>query len=236
MTPAQFAILVRTYTGTDSNSFPDATLLVLMNTFKNELCRKVQKAQDDYFTVPQDTPLIAGQREYNLPSDMLNQIRRVEIDLVGDGEYTLAFEEKFNILESSLTESTVQAKFSDERPKYYVLRKALYLLTASTIPAIDAGLRIYAPTFPQNWSSLASTVDMAEDPTSVTVGFPEPLHELLARRCSIVYKSSRTRPIPLTESEQNYDNDVKDAIDQMSAITFNEKIQVRLPHNTGAQF
>lgn len=236
MTPAQFATLVREYTGTTTSSFSDARMLVLMNIYKDELCRRVQKFQDDYFTVPQTTPLIAGQREYNLPVDMLNQIRRVEIDFVGDGDYTLAFEEKFNILESSLSEATVKAKFTDQRPKYYVLRKAIWLLTASTIPAVDAGLRIYAPTLPPNWVDLASTVDMSEDPTSVTVGFPSPLHELLARRVSISYKGNRTRPIPLSESEQKYDADLKEVIDQMTSITRNEKIQVKLPYNTGAQY
>lgn len=236
MTPAQFATLVRLKTGTDSQSFTDPTILALMNTYKDELCRRVQKQQNDYFTVPQDTPLILGQREYNLPSDMLNQIRRVEIDLVGDGDYTLAFEEKFNILESSLSETTIKATFTDQRPKFYILRKAIVLLTASTIPAVDAGLRIYAPTLPPNWVDLTSTVDMAEDPTSVTVGFPSPLHELLARRVSIEYKSNRTRPIALSESEQKYDVDLKEVIDQMSTIVQNEKIQVKLPHNTGIQY
>lgn len=236
MTPAQFATLVRVYTGTDTNSFPDETMLVLMNVNKNNLCRRVQKAQDDYFTVPQTTPLIAGQREYNLPVDMLNQIRRVEVDLVGDGDYILTFEEKFNIIESSLSESVIRSKFTDTNPKYYVLRKAISILTASTIPAVSAGLRIYAPTFPPNWVDLASTIDMAEDPTSITVGFPEPLHEILARSVSIDYKNSKTRPIPLTEKESKYEEDLKEAISQMSAITFNEKIQVRLPYNTGAQF
>lgn len=236
MTPSQFATLVREYTGTTTSSFSDARMLVLMNIYKDELCRRVQQEQNDYFTVPQDTALILAQREYNLPSDMLNQIRRVEIDLVGDGDYTLAFEEKFNILESSLTEATIQAKFSDGRPKYYVLRKAIWLLTASSIPAVAEGLRIYAPTMPPNWVNLASTVDMAEDPTNITVGFPSPLHELLARRVSIAYKSNRTRPITLSDSEQKYEVDLKEAIFQMASITRNEKIQVKLPRNTGFQY
>lgn len=236
MTPVEFATTVREYTGTDANSFSDARILTLMNTWKNYLCRRVEKKQSDYFTMPQTTPLIAGQREYALPSDMLNRIRRVDIDLIGAGSYKMAFEEKFNILESVLDEDVIAAKFSDSKPNYYILRRALYLLTASAIPAVTNGLRIYASTFPMNWTSLASTVDMAEDPTATSVGFPEPLHELLARKVSIVYKSTRPRPQPLTEMEQAFEVDLKHAISDMASMVKNEKIKIQNNRNNGFQY
>lgn len=237
MTPAQFATIVREeYTGTTSASFSEARILTLMNVYKDELCRKVQKQQHDYFTVPQYTNLVANQREYNLPSDMLNQIKRVELDLIGDGEYKIAFEERFNIVESPLTEDAISAKFSDSDPKYYVLRRSLWLLTASAIPSVTAGLKVWCPTLPHHFTSLSSTTDMSEELTSTSVGFPSPLHELLARRVSIAYKTNRTRPIPLSEGEQKYEADLKEAIDQMTSITQNAKINVKLPYNTGAQF
>lgn len=236
MSPKEFKDLVREYTYTDENSFSDARILLYMNAGKNKMCRQVVRHSKDYFTTPHTTDLIAGQREYNLPPEMLTGIQRVGIQFVEGGKYIIATERSPHVDNIPLDEATIQAHFTDGKPGYYVLRRALYLLTASPIIDMPNGLQVYAPIFPPNFSNLSVTVDMAADLSDVSVGFPEPLHELLARYVSIAYKNNRTRPIPLTEEEKVYGSDLDEAIAQLASINQKEKLTVRLPYNAGFQY
>lgn len=79
MTPANFASYCRTMTKTNSTTFPDATILLFMNIWKDEIAGMiVDKVDEDYFGVPQKTDLVNGQREYPLPPDLPGKLKKVE--------------------------------------------------------------------------------------------------------------------------------------------------------------
>lgn len=236
MTPASFAALVRVYTHTDSTSFTDPEIMTLANIFKDELCRKVEELDDDFFTIPQTRPLIAGQREYTLPSDMLSRLRRLEVDLTGTGIYVEARSLQFNIDKTPTDESSITRQFSDQYPQYYLLRSSLWLLTGSAIVASTLGLKLWSKTYPSNLVDLTSTIDMSVDPTLTSLGFPRALHELLARRVSIVYKSSRPRPLALNDSERQFDMDLHNAIESMTGFDAGEDIEAVFPYNDGSNY
>ena len=56
---------------------------------------------------------------------------------------------------------------------------------------------------------LSSTEDMSADPSTTSHGMPREAHEIWARSVIIEYKNSKEKPIPLTEKELNYENDLQ---------------------------
>lgn len=79
MTPVNFAAYVRKKTKTNSTTFPDADMLIYMNTWKDEIAGMIEDIVDeDYFGAPQTADLVNGQREYPLPQDAPGKIKKVE--------------------------------------------------------------------------------------------------------------------------------------------------------------
>ena len=79
MTVQQFFAYVRLKTKTNATTFPDASLLLLMNIYKDEMAGKlVDIVDEDYFGMPQTHDMINGQREYPLAGDLPGKIKKVE--------------------------------------------------------------------------------------------------------------------------------------------------------------
>ena len=83
MTPVEFAYHVRFMTRTNSTTFTDAEILALMKIRQDEIAKAILEADEDILLIPQYTSLVADQREYPLPQDMLSSIKRVEAKLDG---------------------------------------------------------------------------------------------------------------------------------------------------------
>ena len=81
MTPAEFATYVRKKTKTNSTTFSDAEMLAYMKVRQDELAKDILDADEDILLIPQYTSLVADQREYPLPQDMLASIKRIEAKL-----------------------------------------------------------------------------------------------------------------------------------------------------------
>ena len=77
-----YASLVRNQTKTDSTSFPNAELTLLSNVSKNDLAEEIVQLEEDYFSLTLLSDLVAGQREYSFPVDMLKNMKIVEINLL----------------------------------------------------------------------------------------------------------------------------------------------------------
>jgi len=77
---------------------------------------------------------------------------------------------------------------------------------------------------------------MSTNPDDYSHGFPRQFHELLARRVSIAYKSSKDRPIPLSEKEQLYEADLMAAINAMKDANLDRSVIPSAPYNDGSQY
>ena len=194
------------------------------------------QVDEDILLIPQTTDLVANQRLYAFPSDILSKIKRVEA--TPDGTNWL----KFNHIDMTdfqypLTETNITTYFSNNEGNCYydLYRKSLYLL-CGTVSTAASGLKIWTMTYPAVITDLSSTTDMSVDPSTTTHGIPRELHEIWARGVIIDYKESREKPIPLSEREQNYEDDKKEAIYSLKNQDLDRVIIGNIPYIDGSEY
>jgi len=90
MTFAKFTTLVRFYTSTNSTTFTDANVLILSNIFKDSIAEQLSKeVGEDIFGLRLTRSMVADQREYDLPADVMARIKYIEAKLDGTDWVTL---------------------------------------------------------------------------------------------------------------------------------------------------
>lgn len=239
MTPAEFATHVRFMTRTNSTTFTDAQILALMKIRQDELAKDILDADEDILLIPQYTSLVADQREYPLPQDMLASIKRVEAKLDGTNWIKLHEMDIVSISYSLLTESEITQNFNNQEGGAFfdLTRKSLYIYSG-TITAVTDGLKVWVNTWPTPIGDLSATDDMSQDPSTTTHGIPRELHEIWARGVIIDWKGSRENPIPLTEKELSYRVDKIAAINSLKPQNRGRNGIVTIPNegNYGADY
>lgn len=233
MTPAELATHVRFMTRTNSTTFTDAEILALMKIRQDELSKDIIDVDEDILLIPQYTNLVANQREYPLPADMLSSIKRVEAKLDGTNFITLKELDIVSLTDSTLSESLITQNFSNEEGGAFfdLKRKSLYLYSG-TITSVTDGLEVWVNTWPTAITDLSSTADMSQDPSTTTHGIPRELHEIWARGIIIDWKGSREKPIPLTEKELSYKLDKIIAINSLKPQNRDRQVIGKLPVDT----
>ena len=219
MNATQLATRIRSLTKTTVATLPDADLLPLVNSSKDEIASKITEKSENFFIIPAIQNIVANQREYPLPDDVLNNLSSVEFafDTATPIPYITGLPygyQQFLKTIGGLTEENIVANFDNTQPYYFIRRRAIYLLSG-TVPSITNGMRINYRAFPADLASLTGSVDLGIDPTTTTFGMPRQFHELWARRVSIEWKGSRPKPLPLSPLEQKYDVDLMKQIDAL---------------------
>jgi hypothetical protein len=197
---------------------------------QDELAQDILKTDEDILLIPQYTSLVAGQREYAEPADMLSRIKRVEAKLDGTNWIKL---DELDITELNypiVLEADITKYFTNTEggASFDIMRKAIKIYSG-TITTVTDGLRLWINTFPTPISDLTSITDMSIDPSTTTHGIPRELHEIWSRGVVIDFKSSREKPIPLTERELKYDIDKKTALDTLKHGNLDREIIGLLP-------
>lgn len=223
MTGSNFASLVREYTRTNSTTLTDALIVLFGNTVKDDFAKEIIKADEDLFGFYALRNLIAStttitSREYNLP-DYLLRLKRVEAALDGTNFIPL-YEFDLNRHKKPTDEDAIQRYFANEDGKafYEIFRRSLWIYSG----AITAGtntMKLWGIMYPADITAgtLAdATNDLSKDPTTTSVQLPRQFHELWARKVSIIWKSTREKPIPLSERELKFDVDFASAIDSIT--------------------
>lgn len=202
-----------------------------MKIRQDELARDIVKlVGEDILLIPQYADLVADQREYALPTDMIASIKRVEAKLDGTNYIKL---NEFDVNEwqkSVWTESEITEYFSNlEGFAYFDLFRKSIKIYSGTITDVTNGIKIYCNTWMSAIDDLSSTTDMSIDPSTTTLGIPRELHEIWARGVIIEYKESREKPIPLTERETKYEYDKKVAIKSLRPQNLDRVMVGKLP-------
>ncbi len=215
MTPANLNTLINFKLKTNDTTFTQAAKLPIINIFKNEIASKIVERNVGYFLIPADFDLVANQREYAWPTDILNRMQKLELKFsANDARFPSRFIKDYS---GSETESEITANFGNSKDQFaHTIRRRAVMIFSGTIPTLTGGGRLLYHALPADITDLTSTVDMSLDPSTTTFGFPTQFHELLARRVSIEWKGSQPKPIPLNRHELNYENDLKDALDALS--------------------
>lgn len=235
MTFAKFATLVRAYTRTNSTTFTDAEILNYANVFKDEIAEDVVKADEDYFGMRFLTDLDAGVREYPLPSEVMSHVKYIEAKLDGTNWKKLKVLDLLQYRQTT-DEATITAAFAGKTPAYDLWDGSLFIFSDSAIEDVTNGLKLWAIIWPADFTDLSLTTDMSANPSTTSNGFPRQLHELLARRISIAYKSSKDRPIPLSDKEKMYDDDLERKIASMKDQSLEQELMVEAPYNDGSDY
>lgn len=230
MTPYEYAAHVRFMTRTNSTTFPDADILRLMKIRQDEIAKAILEADEDILLIPQYTSLVADQREYPLPADMLSSIKRVEAKLDGTNFIKLNELDVTTYGKTINTESEItQQFFNEEGLAYFDLSRKSLVIYSGTITSVANGLKILVNTWPAAITDLTSTTDMSQDPSTTTHGIPREMHEIWTRGVIIDWKSSREKPIPLSEKEQVYGIDLVKAINSLKPQNLDRNFCGKLP-------
>ena len=236
MTQAQLATYVRFLTKTDSTTFTDSDILALLNIAKDDIAGEIIKANEDYFGVPATISLVANQREYPFADDILGNIKRVEVAFATDTPLAYIKLKEFDLTtyNKGTDEAAIIAKFGNLEGQAFfdIFRKAMRIFSG-TIIAVTAGIKVWYMHYPADFADLSSGVDMSVDPSTTKAGFPRPLHELLGRKISIIFKNSKEVPIPLTEGEQFYSQDLFQKIETLKGMNLDREVIGRIPYEDG---
>lgn len=239
MTPVQLTTYVRYLTKTDITTLTDAEILLLAAIKMDDISEQILDANEDYFGVPETTDLVADQREYPFPTDMLSEIKRVEVafDPTTPLAYVKLGELDLTSYPHGTDEATIISHFTNNEGEafYDIFRKAIRIFSGTIVDVVN-GIRLWTYQYPTHITDLTSTVDMSIDPTTTTAGFPKPFHELLGRAISIMYKGSKQKPIPLTEQEQLYEAELLRKINAIKKLNLDREVIGTIPFNNGSQY
>lgn len=217
MTGTQLAALVRYKTRTNSTTFTDADMLVLVNVFIAEIASQIVEKNSGYFLIPTTFDLVADQREYSFDDTLLNRMHKLEIKFSSsDSRFPSSFVKDYL---GSETESEIVKNYSNSKGGFahYIRRRSLFILSG-TISTVTAGGRLWWHKYPADLANLTGTTGLEIDPSTSTFGFPRQFHELLARRVVMEYKGRQPKPIPLAPMENNYFNDLQIQLNAISSI------------------
>lgn len=236
-TPVEFATHVRFKTRTNSTTFTDTDIKALMKIRQDEISQDILKVNEDILLIPQYTDLVADQREYPQPSDILARIKRVEVMLDESNYIPLTEIDMTEIGVAIGAEADITDVFNSSQydkttnpsgARFDILRKAITIYSG-TITAVTDGLKFWCNTYPTAVTDLTSTTDLSVDPSTTTHGIPRALHEIWMRGVIIDYKESKEKPIPLSEREMKYDVDKQRALVTLKHGNLDREVIGHLP-------
>lgn len=234
----EFATYIRFHTKTDSVTLTDAELVALANVKKDDIAKEIAKGNEDIFGMWYLRDLEAGVREYSFPANILSNIKGVEACVANEGTEFKKFDE-FDLTKYRQTtvETDIRQQFSGKY-LFDIFRKSLWLYTGEEIIDVTEGLKLWAIQFPADLTTgiLASTADMSVDPSTTSHGMPREAHEIWARSVIIDYKNSKEKPIPLTEKELNYENDLQKVLNALKGTNLDRQNLASVPTNTGENY
>lgn len=234
MTQAQFASYVRTLTKTNTTTFPDASIIALANVVKDDLAKDILKVNEDIFGMQYLRNLVADQREYSLPAEILNQIKYVEAKIDGTNWKKMT-ETDLNSYGNPTSETDIRYYFSGKYA-FDIFRASLWLLTGEAITAVTDGLKLWAIQWPEDLSAITGTTDMSVASTTTEVAMPRATHEVWARRVSIAYKESKEKPIPLSERELRVDADWAGVLNSLRGGNLDRAVLATVPKDDGQDY
>jgi hypothetical protein len=236
MTPLAFATYIRLKTHTNSTTFPDDNILAFAAIRMDQIAARICDYDEDYFGAPQFADLVNNQREYPLPSDMLNHIKKVEAQLDSINWLNLT-ELDLSQYEFTTDEATIVSYFSNTQnnANYYIYRGSLWILSGSiaNFSVGNQALKLWSYQWPAYITDLTLTTDISQDPTNTSAGFPRVAHQSLADGVIIDYKMSADKPMQLTDSENNWETNMEKNIQTLTSINKDRSVNATMPNNTG---
>lgn len=240
MLHSDFTALITEYTKSDLITFSNARRVLLANSIIERIAGDIERKNPAFFELSKKFDLIADDRKYALPNNVLNNLKRVEI--LPDNESGTSRKKlspiDINLLPDPTDETSIRDYFDGKESRYGITDGFIHILTADAMVSVSDGLEIFYSIFPQkieeNKLTESPNSDMSVPYDGTSFGIPRLLHELVARRVSIEYKTNRDKPMPLSASEQLWQLDYERALNILAGG--NMSFQASVPWNDGSQY
>lgn len=242
MTGQTFTAYIRRQTKTNTATFPDADLVTFVNIAKDELAGEIVANVDEgYFDVEMVRSLEADTRDYTFTNDILKHIKYASAKLDGtkpeylrEADYSMAEVQNMPMLENDV----VKAMYSGKKPEFLVTGRGVTILSANDIIDVVEGLKVVAEVYPEDLDStrLNSTDDLSVPTTDVTHAMPRASHLLWATRVISMFKSSKEKPIPLTQSEQVILTTTEEVFKMLNKRNVVRSFTAAVPENDGSTY
>jgi len=208
----------------DNTAVPDSAITLYANLAKDRLARQIVTGVSngaDKFAINLTTNLVADQREYSFPSDVLKNIKVVQA-FIGDkwrrvypfdiNSYRLVGGQNKPYYGYTPTESfsgatddetTITEQFTNESPQFDVDGDSIVIFSKSIEDSVG-GLKLKASVYPKDYtdSDWTDTNDMSIRATTTSTAMPRQSHDVLLTKAVIDYKE--VKGIPLTSFEADY--------------------------------
>lgn len=232
MTGQNFASYTRYLTKTTSTTFSDADIVLLSNTVKDEMATRINKANSDVFGMIYTTNLVANQREYSLPTDVLRTLKKLEAKF--DGTNWIALNElDVSSLKRPTDETTITSYFSNEAGNAFfdIYRDSLFIYSG-TISNVASGIQLYAMVWPEDIASgtLSLSTDIGLPSATDKRALPREFHKLWAEAVAIEYKQSKDRASALTVNEQKWEERFTSILDSLKNNNLDKVIRFGVPN------
>jgi len=237
MTSKQFADYIRKKTKTNSSTFTDADILLYANIIKDDIAKEVNKANEDYFGIRIVRDLKDGKRNYLFPSYVMGKIKYLQAKLDGTKQRRID-EFDINTYERPTDEDAILANWAGREPMFDIFGGEIVIYSGEPIIDVTGGLELWAIIYPADLTSLSGTSDMSIAPNKTSFGMPRQLHMVWALKVAIEYKTSKEKPIPLTEREQNIQIELDAAINSLKNQNLDRTLIATVPDcgNNGQDF
>ncbi|PIY96081.1 MAG: hypothetical protein COY66_04990 [Candidatus Kerfeldbacteria bacterium CG_4_10_14_0_8_um_filter_42_10] len=238
MTGVQFASYIRQKTRQDSTTLTDAAIVALGVGVQEDIVKEITKVNEDYFGIALLRNLVAGQRNYAFPSDILSQMKYLEAQLDGT-EWERLTETDLNSLGINTDEDSIQEYYADKDPQFDIMGGEIYILSGDAIISVTSGLKLWAFIYPPTLTTaaLASANDLSVPISTTAFGYmPHQLHRLWADAIVVEWKQSQDKPVGLTDSEGNWENRMRMALDSMKGSNLDRAIIASVPDDDGQNY
>jgi len=129
--------------GTDDTSYPSTDKMAALTRWAHIINEEVLDAQDDWDFQGEiaTTDLVANQREYVFPADIL-KIKRIDLKLDGTNWVRAAWIDESEISDSIASESDITEQFTNDEP-YVALYDKSFFIYSGTIKDVSGGIKIW---------------------------------------------------------------------------------------------
>lgn len=237
MTGTELATYIRKKTRTNATTFTDAEIVAFLNPNKDEMAQRIVEVREDYFGIFQLRNLVADQRNYAFPNDLLSKMKYLEAKLDGTNWKRLV---EIDIQNTDIVtnEEKIQSYFSDKQPCFEIFGGEIIIYSGSAIIAVTDGLKLWSIIFPADFatSDLSGSTDLSVPPTATSFGFPRQFHKLLADKVIIEWKEAQDKPVPLTQNEALWERRMMDSLDSVRQVNLDRPLETEAPYNDGSDY
>lgn len=242
MIGTNFASYIRLRTKTNATTLPDADLVLLANVVKDDLAALIAtNVNEHFFDMEMVRDLEADVRDYTFEDDLLKNVSYVSATLDGTNPLYLIEndwgEAEYNRI-ALMDETLLRAHYAGRKPEYIITGRSLRLLSNEPIIAVTEGLKVIAEVFPENIDSadLALTTDLSIPSTDTQHRLPRAAHRVWAKMVVVEYKTSREKPLPLTEDDAKLEVDLSELYKTLRKRNAVRSVIAKVPSDDGQRY